>query len=173
MQFQNTEVAQQAADKEPTQMSDQQIAEFIEAIPLLKQTIIAVEEEAMRRFESGHEIPGLKVVRGKGQRKWRYDESVVAAKLKKMQVPKGSMYITKLVSPAQAEKLNWEKRDGTRKTLSQRQLKVLHEEMIEKGEGKLTVVPQSDERESVQIGVKNLFAPVESEPELPAWLTGE
>ena len=174
MQFQNIEVANQAAETEPTQMTDDQLRQFIEGIPLLKQAIVAAEEEALRRFKAGHKIPGLKPVMGRGSREWVYGDDEMVEKLKKMGVPKSSLFVTKLVSPAQAEKLTWEKRDGTRKTLSQRQLKTLEGEYIKKKPGKITIVPESDEREPVEMGVQKLFAPVE-EPsiELPSWLTGE
>ena len=173
MGFANLEVAQQAADKEPNAMTDEQLREFIEAIPLLRQTMVAAEEEAKRRFENGHKIPGLKAVRGRGAREWAYGEDEMVEKLKKMGVPKSSIFVTKLVSPAQTEKLVWEKRDGSKKTLSQRQLTTLHKDYIKKKPGKVTIVPESDEREEVNLGASEMFGAVEPQTEeLPAWLVG-
>jgi len=174
MGLQAVEVANQAAEQEPTQWSDEQLREFIEGIPLLKQAISAAEDEAMRRWKEGKLPEGLKAVEGRGSRQWRYEEDQIVGALKKMGVPKGVMFTEKLVSPAQAEKLYWEKRDGTRKSLSQRQLKKLENEFIERKSGKVQIVPQSDEREAVEAGVQKMFAPVEQPlVELPSWLTGE
>lgn len=173
MGFTNLEVAQQAADKDLNTMTDDQLREFIEAIPLLRQTMVAAEEEAKRRFESGHKIPGLKAVRGRGTRDWAYGEEEMVEKLKKMGVPKASIFTTKLVSPAQTEKLVWEKRDGSKKTLSQRQLNTLHKDYIKKKPGKVTIVPESDEREEITLGASEMFGAVEPQTEeLPAWLVG-
>jgi hypothetical protein len=170
MHFQNIEIANQAADKEPSQMTDEQLAQFIEGIPLIKQAIAAAEEEALRRFEAGHKVPGLKAVRGRGQRAWAYDEEEMADKLKRMGIPKKALYVTKLVSPAQAEKVTWEKRDGTRKTLSQRQLNTLNKEYIKKQPGKIRIVSEAADGEAVELGVSHLFQPIENET--PAWLAG-
>lgn len=166
MQFQAVEVAQQAADKEPSQMTDEQLREFIEGIPLLKQAIAAAEEEAMRRFQAGHKIPGLKAVRGRGSRQWAYEEDEMADKLKRMGIPKSALYVTKLISPSQAEKVSWQKRDGTRKTLSKRQLNTLAQDYIKRSEGKVQIVPASDERDEVSLGVNSLFGAVEDEPKI-------
>lgn len=52
----------QAAAKEPTQMTDQQLREIIESAPLLRQMIEGAEAEALRRLESGKTIEGIKAV---------------------------------------------------------------------------------------------------------------
>lgn len=169
--FPDLEVAQQAADKDPNTMSDQELREFIEAIPLLKQAITAVEEEALRRFNAGHTIDGLKPVRGRGSRGWAFEDDEMAEKLKRMGIPKAALYTSKLVSPAQVEKLSWEKRDGSRKQLSKRQLDTLEKEYIKKSPGKITIVSESDDRPAVELGAAKLFGSVEPETkEYPDWL---
>lgn len=167
MGFQNLEVAQQAADKEPSAMTDEQLREFFEAIPLLKQAIQAAEEEALRRFKTGHKIAGLKAVRGRGQRQWAFSDDEMPEKLKRFGIPKSVIFVTKVVSPAQVEKLSWEKRDGTKHTLSKRQLETLKKEYIEYKQGKVTIVPESDEREEVVFGAENLFSAQTDTIELP------
>lgn len=166
--FKTIDIAQQAADKNPTELSNDQIREIVEAAPLLRQLLEAVEGEAMRRFESGISIEGLKAVVGRGSRSWAFKEDEMAEKLIKMGIPKGSIYVTKLVTPAQAEKLTWEKRDGTKKQLSERQLKTLEQEYIVKSAGKLTIVTESDSRPAVTLNAAPLFQSVEAE--LPVWL---
>lgn len=160
------DVVKEAADKDPTSMSDQQIREILEAAPLIRQMLEGVEAEALKRLETGKTIEGLKLVRGRGSRAWAYDDEAMAEKLRKMGVPKDALWKTSLVSPAQAEKLVWKKRDGTQKQLSPRQLKTIAEEYIKKSEGKLTVVSASDERTAVINDVLAMFAPVR----LPDWL---
>ena len=165
--FANLDVAQQAADKEPGTMSDQQIREILEAAPLIRQMIEGVEKEALRRFEAGQEIEGLKAVRGRGSRAWMFPDEDMEGKLKKFGIPKSAMWETKLVSPAKAEKLVWEKRDGEKVQLSDRQLKVLRGEYIKSSEGKLQVVSVSDDRPAVILSAVSMF---EAIPDLPDFL---
>ncbi len=118
-------------------------------------------------MEAGQTIEGLKVVRGRGSRSWAFDESEMAEKLKKFGIPKDALWKTSLISPAQAEKVVWEKRDGTRKQLSDRQLKLMEAEYIRKSEGKLTVVSVADPRESAIVSAVPMFGTVD---EIPSWL---
>ena len=168
------DVAQQSADKDPAAMSDDQIRQIMEAAPLMRQLLEAVEKEALRRLEAGIAVPGLKLVNGRGSRAWALSEDEMAEKLVKMGIPKASIYVTKLVSPSQAEKLTWEKRDGTKVQLTERQLKRMDQEYVVKLAGKLTVVPESDERKAVVRNAAPMFSAVEAAPaaeSLPSWLS--
>jgi hypothetical protein len=174
------EIAHQAANKDPAVMDGQQIRQILEAAPLMRQLLDAVEEEALRRFKLGISIPGLKAVNGRGSRSWNLPEDQIAEKLIKMGVPKSAVFETKVVSVAKAEKLNWEKTvagEKTRKQLSERQLKTLETEYVTKLGGKLTIVPESDPRPAVILDAAPLFSAVVSEvviapvvDSLPAWL---
>ena len=164
------DVAQQSADKDPSTMDDAQIRQIMEAAPLMRQLLEGVEKEALRRLESGQSIPGLKLVNGRGSRAWALPEDQMAEKLVKMGIPKTAIYETKLVSPAKAEKLTWEKRDGTKVTLTDRQLQRMDQEYVSKLAGKLTVAPESDGRPAVVTNAAPLFSAVETPAELPAWL---
>lgn len=170
---QSFDIAQQAANKDPATMDDQQIRQIMEAAPLMRQLLDGVEEEALRRLKAGVSIPGLKLVNGKGSRVWSLSENEIAEKLIGMGVPKTSVYETKLVSPAKAEKLVWKKRDGTEKQLTERQLKTLDQEYVSKIAGKLTVVSESDSRPAVVLNAAPMFGAVELQPveALPAWLS--
>ena len=169
--FQSIDIAQQAADKNPNELSDQQIREIVESAPLVRQLLEAVEAEALRRFEAGVTISGLKAVYGRGTRSWSLPEEEMADKLVKMGIPKTAIFETKLITPAKAEKLTWAKKDGEKKQLSDRQLKTLETEYIRKSQGKLVVVPESDHRQAVVLSAAPLFNavndPVDS---LPDWL---
>lgn len=168
------DVAQQSADKDPSAMDDAQIAQIMEAAPLMRQLLEGVEKEALRRIQAGQTIPGLKLVNGRGSRAWALPEEEMADKLVKMGIPKSAIYETKLVSPAKAEKLTWEKRDGTKVTLTERQLKRMDQEYVSKLAGKLTVVSESDSRPAVITNAAPLFSAVQAAPaaeSLPSWLS--
>jgi len=170
--FENLDLAKQFAEKESTELSDDELKEIIEAIPLIKQMIETAEAEALRRFESGKSISGLKVVHGRGSRNWALDEEKMADRLKRMGIPKSHIYTTKLVSPAQVKKLKWKKKqkgEEVQKQLSERQLKTLENEYIKKSAGKLTVVTESDHRDPVTFDASSMFEGV-SEDGLPDWL---
>jgi hypothetical protein len=167
------DLAQQSADKDPKTMTDDQIVKIMEAAPLMRTLLDGVHEEAQRRLRAGQTIPGLKLVNGRGTRSWRYSDDEMADKLKRMGVPKSALYVSKFVSPAQAEKLKWEKGSGetaTSKTLSERQLKTMESEYVTKTYGEPVVALASDSRTAVTVNAAPLFGAVES---LPSWLTQE
>jgi hypothetical protein len=170
------DVTTQAAGKEPTEMSDQQLREIIESAPLLRQMIEGAEAEALRRLEAGKQIEGIKAVRGRGSRGWSIsDENEMAEKLKKMGLPKDVIWTTKLISVAQAEKASWVKKSAgeeVKMQLSDRQLKTLKTEYTKTTEGKISVAPASDPRPAVTLSAAPLFTAVEStvNPELPSFL---
>jgi hypothetical protein len=168
------ELAQQSANKDPATMDNDQIRQIMEAAPLMRQLLEAVEEEAMRRLKGGGSIPGVKLVYGRGSRSWALPEDEMAEKLIKMGIPKSAVYETKLVTPAKAEKLTWEATKGgekIKKSLSERQLKTLEAEYVAKVAGKLTVALESDSRPAAVVNAAPLFSAVQPEAEqLPAWL---
>ena len=170
--FSATDVTTQAAGKEPTEMTDQQLVEIIESAPLLRQMIEGAEAEAMRRLEAGKTIEGIKAVRGRGSRDWSVaDETEMAEKLKKMGLPKDVIWTTKLITVAQAEKAQWTKKKGDEEIkmqLSDRQLKTLKSEYTKTTEGKISVAPASDPRPAVTLSVAPMFTAVQSE--LPSFL---
>ena len=165
------DVAQDVANKEPTTLSDDKIREIMEAAPLLRRFIEAVEEEALRRLKSGNAILGLKLVYGRGSRVWSLPDDIIAKKLIGMGIPKSHVYETKVLSVAKAEKVTWVKRDGTAKQLSERQLKVLENEYVSKMTGKLTVVSVADPRPAVELNAAPLFNAIGVSPtDLPEWM---
>ena len=170
---QSLDVAQQSANKDPSAMDDDQILQIMEAAPLMRQLLEGVEKEALRRLEAGQTIPGLKLVYGRGSRAWAFPGDDMAEKLIKMGIPKSAVYETKLVTPAKAEKLTWEKRDGTKVALTDRQLKRMEQEYVIKLAGKLTVVPESDSRQAVIKNAAPLFSAVDAPAaeSMPSWLS--
>ena len=169
IQFKDMNFAKDAATKDESTMTDEQLKELVEAGPLLRKLIEGAENEALRRIESGHPVDGLKVVRGRGTRSWALLPEETAAKLSKMGLPKDMIWKASLITPAQVEKAKWEKRDGSVKQLTERQLKVLENDLIAVSQGKMTVVSEADGRAAVVFpNLKEAFDPV---PELPSWLS--
>ena len=170
--FKSIDIVQQAAVTEPTEMSNDKLREVIEAAPLLRQLLEASEAEALRRMQMGQTIPGLKVVNGRGSRAWAHTEDEMVVKLKKIGIPAGALYVTKLISPAQAEKLTWEKRDGTKVQVSDKMKLQMERELIVKLAGKPTVASESDPRPAVVTDASNLFGAVGGAVEtLPSFLS--
>ena len=165
------DLSAQAANKEPTSMTDEQIKEILESAPLIRQMLESVEAEALRRFNAGQPIAGLKAVRGRGSRGWSLEDEQMAERLKKMGMPKDIIWKSSLITVAQAEKIKWTKRDGSEDQLSPRQLKTLQTEYIKKSDGKLTVVAESDERPAVVTTAEHLFDVVPVVETFPSWLS--
>lgn len=182
LDFKNSEkpsIAQQAANKNPTTLSNDQLREVIEGAPLIRHLLDAVQEEAFTRLERGEDIPGLKLVNGRSIRVWSLPEEDIVEKLSKMGIPKSLLYEKKLLTPSKIEKLTWEKSDKTISSLSNIQIKRMNQEYITKILGKLTVALSSDERPAIEKqNASSLFTSIEkSSPEitnseiLPSWLT--
>lgn len=167
-------MAEQSANRDPNQLDDSQLVGIIEAAPLIKEFLVAVEAEAMRRMETGQVVPGLKIVRGRGSRKWNIPDEELETKLKGMGVPKASIYTQKIISPAQAEKLKWTKK-GEPAKLSAKQLKRIEDNYITKSQGAKTVVLDSDSRTAINTDAATMFKDIEpvqpATPALPAWLS--
>lgn len=173
------DISHQAANKDPATMTNEALAKILEAAPLVRQMIEVAQEEAMKRMKQGATIPGFKAVTGNGSRSWAFPEEEMAEKLIGMGIPKSAVYKTKLVSPAQCEKLTWEKTskgEVVKKSLSARQLKTLETEYITKVVGKLTIAPESDSRAAVTLNAAPLFAAIAPQPEaapvadIPDWM---
>lgn len=167
------DVAFQSADKDPHSMTDQQLAQLLEAAPLVRQMIENAEAEVLDRLKRGIKVPGFKLVNGRGSRNWSLPEEQMAERLIKMGIPKGEVYETKLVSPAKVEKLKWKAKKGGEevvKQLTERQLATLEKDYITKMSGKITVAPESDSRPAITVDAAPLFAPIPEELALPDWM---
>lgn len=166
-----SELSSQAADRNPADMTGEQLREAMEAAPLIRQFLEGVEKEAERRLLAGQSIPGLKIVNGRGSRKWNLDDEQIVEKLKGMGIPKDACYKTTVITPAQAEKVTWEKRDGTKMQLTERQLKRMEAEYVTHFAGKLTVALESDSRPAVTTDASAMFSAIEKPAEaLPDFL---
>lgn len=148
------------AARDPNKMDDDQLRQLMEAAPLVNQLLDGVKKEIERRLHAGQPVKGFKLVQGKGSREWALPEEEMVKKFVGMGIPKSSIYVQKMISPAQAEKLVWEKK-GEPGSLSDIQKKRMETEYIKKIPGSPVVAPESDSRPALgPVDASPLFAPV-------------
>ena len=105
----------------------------------IKMWVEGVENRMMHDMLNGYKTPHYKIVRGRaGNRKWASEQAAEEV-LKRMKYKVDEMYDKTVISVATAEKLV--------RAQSPKKWKQL-EEIIVRPEGKLTVAPMSDKRES-------------------------
>lgn len=81
------------------EFDDNRLKQALDMLPLMKQYIDAVEQEAMRKLTSGDKVPGYKLIQGRaGNRKWKDKDPT--AFLEKLGI---DPYEQKLLTPSKAE----------------------------------------------------------------------
>jgi hypothetical protein len=93
-----------AALPDPQQLTDGQIVWLLENSTRIADYLKSVEAFAIWRLQSGHEVPGFKLVQGLKNRAW-IDERKALSELKKTGRTLNELAPRTLLSPAQAEKL--------------------------------------------------------------------
>lgn len=88
----------------PEVLSDAEIARLLDNADLIDNWLSAVRSHALHRAESGHELPGYKLVSKRATRKW-VDDGQVPQALSALGLEGSEIYTRKLLSPAQIEKL--------------------------------------------------------------------
>jgi len=119
-----------------------ELAEALDAIPLMEAWIKNTREFAYAEAERGHAIPSYKLVEKRATRKWR-DEKAAAAGLKSAGV---EPWEYKLITPAAAEK-----------ALSKEERALLDELTVKESSGH-ALVHESDKRPAVQSDPATAFA---------------
>lgn len=129
--------------KLPMPSDAQALSKSLRIAPMLRQWIDDVEEEAKRLMLDGLIIPGFKLVEGNlGPRRWS-DEKEAEETLIRMKIKQPDIYIRKIVSPTQAEKL---KKAGV---IGPRQWLTL-EELIVRKRGEPQVVRVEDDGKEIE-----------------------
>lgn len=107
-----------------------------------------VKSYAHAQALQGNFLPRTKLVEGRAHRKWKDDEAAIKQlkKLKAIGEIEGEIYSSKLKSPAQIEDMLPKKERG------------IIADLWVKGTGAMTLVPDTDERESVKTDALAIFA---------------
>jgi hypothetical protein len=129
-----------------------QLSTLLQSAKELKRRIAEVEKYAFALLASGKPFPGFKLVEGRANREWSVPEQEVVETLLNMGADDGSVFETKLVSPAKAEKIG----KGFKKAL---------QPLIRKGKPSFSLVPEDDPREPAEVNTaEQVFADyIESE----------
>lgn len=123
----------------PDTMTDAQIAKALEAKPLIDGWLNAVTAHVTDRLERGEGFQGFKLVAGRTSRRWDDDDAAQGALTGLIGADKATS--TKVISPAQAEKLLGTKR------------KAEVADMIVVSAGKPTLAPESDKRPAINASI--------------------
>jgi len=126
-----------AVEKMPDEVSKEELAKLYSRSKELTQYIKDIGTLMFEDIQRGIPWPGYKIVRGRSLRKWKDDPTTTIEALTDW-LDYDELFTQKLVSPAQAEKKN-------------RALKndLAFQDLIEKPEGKPTLVEESDKRPAV------------------------
>lgn len=116
-------------------LAPHEVAEVLQMEPLVSLWLKRVKDQALSTMMSGGEVPGYKVVEGRGSRGWT-DELQVADTLKAAGYSLEDITETTLLSVAKMEK-----------ALGKKRATELLETLIERKAGAPTVAPESDKRE--------------------------
>lgn len=119
-------------------MSMEAIIEFLEEVPPMSKVVSKIHAFLQAELLAGRQVPGMKLVQGKANRKWKNEEAVIKWLDKNSSIDE--MFKSNLISPSQAEKLD-------------RRLKKNEDfgKLYMKPQGKLSMVKESDPRPAFQV----------------------
>jgi len=159
------EILENRTTDTPENLSADELGRVLDLAPMVKAWFAECEDVAVKRLKAGQPVEGWKLVEGRGSREWTLPEPETVTQLKKLGVKAGDLYIKKVVSPAQAEKL-------PTFTASKTKMDKLHP-LIRRKPGKPTLAPESDPSPGVD-PLHGMFEDVSQteatpEPETPDW----
>ena len=128
-------------------LSDEQLKFVLENADIVRDWFTAVEAHVLTRLADGGSFNGYKIVAGKTNRKWK-DEAHITQYLARKGLKKSERTTTKLISPAQAEKVFKAKGLGK-----------LPERFTEQPVGAPRLAPESDKRPAITVGAQDVFLP--------------
>ena len=115
-------------------LAPHEVAEVLRMEPLISLWLKRVRDRALSTLLDGGEVPGYKVVEGRGSRAWA-DELKVADTLASAGYSREDITKTELLSPAAMEK-----------ALGKKKANDLLADLIEKRAGAPTIAPETDKR---------------------------
>lgn len=89
----------------PEQLTPEQIGDLLDKADVVEEWLSALRAHAFRQAEAGVEIPGRKLVAKRATRQWAAPEEEIVKRLVEKGAVKDDLYVKKLVTPAQAEKV--------------------------------------------------------------------
>jgi len=141
-----------------SQLSDEQIAQVLDAAPLVREWLKEVEGEALKRHRDGRAIPGYKLTRKSTHRRFADNAMEIFEALR---LPKAAYLESKLTSiPKLLES------DAVKKLSAKRRARF--DEAITKPEGALILVPQSAPGKVVEVGLTHEAIEKAGQTALPA-----
>ena len=125
------------------------LVKLINKAPLVESAIKSIRLYLQKELESGHNIPGLKLIRGRANRKWVNENDTITWLAKNTSIEE--LFKSELRSPSQFEKevRTLKKSEGFKK-------------LYKTPKGKITMVPESDGRPAIQTnsGAIDVFSKV-------------
>jgi hypothetical protein len=121
----------------PNQITPEKIKALLERAPLVEQAIKDLKLFVTNEIQRGRPFPGYKLVAGRANRKW-IDETKTIKWLRD-NTSLEDLFVSKLISPAQTEKLN-----------SKLKRNEEFQKLWDKAEGKPTLVSEKDPRPALQ-----------------------
>ena len=128
--------------KDAKTLTNNEISFILKNSALLKDWLSSVDSLAFSKMNRGETIPDFKLVQGKSNRIWK-DEEKAEKELKKFELKKDEIFISKIISPAKAETLL------KKKKFNKEKIKEL-DFVIEKPMGKPTLAVFSDKRPAIE-----------------------
>jgi hypothetical protein len=141
-----TEFDDEFSPPEPETLDEAQISNILAKADAFKSWVNSVQAYAQHKLESGGHVPGYKLVARRARRKW-IDEDDTPEILTSLGLSEDEMYVTKLISPAQAETLL-----GKKKAVKEEIAKAV----IAVSSGN-TIAPVSDRRQAVPVVLGSEF----------------
>ena len=127
-----------AGNRDAEALTPAEIADCLSRLPAIEAWIKALRERAQGDLVEGRTIPGYKLVHGRSMRKWA-DEAETEKAMKAAGLTDAQIFVKKLVSPAQCDKLC--------RTLTDEQAASIKSGII-RTEGALTLAEDADRREA-------------------------
>jgi len=130
-------IARQAFAQPPPVLTNAEVGELLARLPIVEQWAGKLREHAFAELSAGAEVPGWKLVEGRANRAWS-DESTAAGRLVAAGATDDQIFVRKLISPTQAEKVLGRKHAAL--------------ECVVKPAGKPTLAPDTDPRPPCDAG---------------------
>ena len=128
-----------AGNRDTEALTPDEVAACLSELPAIEAWIKALKDRALEDLRTDRRIPGWKLVHGRSMRKWK-DEKATEAAMKAAGLTDAQIFVKKLVSPAQCDKLY--------RTLTDEQAASI-KDGVTRTEGALTLAEDADRREAV------------------------